>query len=338
MSTPDPHLAHLTRLAARLLTAYDLPEVQISPIRTGNNAVFRVAQRQGAGWVPLAVLRLHRPAYRTPAQSRSELHYLASLCRHAPVSVPRPIAARTGEMVVVVDDEVTGGTCHGDLLHWLPGRVRRPGTGLGLRLAQRLGAALGHLHRHAEGFAPPPGFDLPRWDADALLSERSPFRPGPLDSFLTLEEVTLFERLHGRVAALFAVLGESPANVGVIHADFILGNCLFHGHTPQVIDFDDCGWGFYLYDLAPILGNFSDYPHARALTRAFLAGYRSVRLLPEAHERHFPLLIATRHATSALWAAGRILGGALPTAEVAQMQRHIAYRITEVRAALAMAP
>ena len=66
----------------------------------------------------------------------------------------------------------------------------------------------------------------------------------------------------------------------MIHADFILGNCHFRGHTPGVLDFDDCGWGHFLYDLAPLLGNLSDADRFLILARAFLAGYRRVRALP----------------------------------------------------------
>jgi hypothetical protein len=47
-----------------------------------------------------------------------------------------------------------------------------------------------------------------------------------------------------------------------------------------VLDFDDCGWGHFLYDLAPLLGNLSDADRFPPLARAFLAGYRRVRALP----------------------------------------------------------
>jgi Ser/Thr protein kinase RdoA (MazF antagonist) len=66
----------------------------------------------------------------------------------------------------------------------------------------------------------------------------------------------------------------------VIHADYILGNCRFRGRTPGVLDFDDCGWGYFLYDLAPLLGNLSDSDGFPSLARAFLAGYRRAGALP----------------------------------------------------------
>ena len=87
--------------------------------------------------------------------------------------------------------------------------------------------------------------------------------------------------------------------------------------------------------MCPLLGNFRDYPHYPALKRAFLAGYRSVRPLPKEYEAYIPLLIATRHATSALWAAGRIRHGGLAPDEAQRMLGHIAYRMGEMRACLA---
>ena len=47
---------------------------------------------------------------------------------------------------------------------------------------------------------------------------------------------------------------------GVIHADYILGNVRFLGRQPGAIDFDDCGWGFVLYDLAVTLSELEGRP------------------------------------------------------------------------------
>ncbi len=48
-------------------------------------------------------------------------------------------------------------------------------------------------------------------------------------------------------------LGAQPDTFGLIHADLHQENYLFHGGMARAIDFDDCGWGFYLYDLAVTL-------------------------------------------------------------------------------------
>jgi Ser/Thr protein kinase RdoA (MazF antagonist) len=53
----------------------------------------------------------------------------------------------------------------------------------------------------------------------------------------------------------------------------------------RLINFDDCGWGHYLYDLAvTTLHVVPSPPYGPGLRAAFLAGYRQVRELSPAHE------------------------------------------------------
>ena len=52
--------------------------------------------------------------------------------------------------------------------------------------------------------------------------------------------------------------GQQPSRhvrtaTGLIHADLHYENFLFHDGVARAIDFDDCGWGFYLYDVAVTL-------------------------------------------------------------------------------------
>ncbi len=105
-------------------------------------------------------------------------------------------------------------------------------------------------------------------------------------------------------------------------------NCQFAHERVQVLDFDDCGFGYFLYDMCPLLGNLKTSAQYTTLLRAFLAGYRSVRPLDPAHEAHLDLLIAARHATIILWAAGMQRNGDMSPQDLAG---HIAYRMQEVR-------
>jgi Ser/Thr protein kinase RdoA (MazF antagonist) len=81
---------------------------------------------------------------------------------------------------------------------------------------------------------------------------------------------------------------------GLIHADLHQENYLFHGKQVRAIDFDDCGYGPFVYDLAVTLSELehrADYPTLRA---ALLAGYRTVRPFPPRHEPFIDTFIALR--------------------------------------------
>ncbi len=45
-------------------------------------------------------------------------------------------------------------------------------------------------------------------------------------------------------------LGRDAVSFGLIHADFHSGNYVLNGDLVQLIDFDRCGFGFFLHDLA----------------------------------------------------------------------------------------
>lgn len=297
----------LLEVARAALDRYDLPSRrEIVPIRLTNNAVFEVR----AGGERL-VLRVHRPEYRSPTEVRSELTFLQALGSQldgTTIDAPRPVATRDGEVVVQTGTSDSGLLC--DLFTWIDGSELKPTQGLGPRSAFLLGEALARLHAAAESYEPPPGFDVPRWDAETMFTSASPFRPGSMETFLPADIGPLFREVAARTRSVFEQLDETPAAWGLIHADFILINCRFarsgHGWRLGVLDFDDLGWGYYLYDLAPLLDNLRDFPASYPrLRREFLAGYRSIRALTRALEVHLPILMAARHATALTWLAAK---------------------------------
>lgn len=299
-------------LAQAALRAYGLDDARLEPIRLINNAVFSVRPRKGEARL---VLRIHRPGYRTFDQVRSELEFLKYMGEQldgSHVEAPRPVATADGELVFRVPVAATSpdATRCCDLLTFVDGRVLRHGSGLGQRSVRLLGEGLARVHDAADAFNPPAGFDLPRWDADAMFSETSSFRPGPMEEFLAAPALALFGEVAERTRTIFEELDAAPGQRGIVHHDYILINCLFtrktHGWTLGILDFDDIGLGYFLYDLAPMLGNLFDYLGAyRTLRRAFLDGYRRVRELPDGLEAHLPVLMAARHATTLTWLAAK---------------------------------
>lgn len=326
-----------TRHAAETaLTAYDLPAPVLEPIRVLNNAVYAVTTRDRQRYA----LRVHRPHYRTPAHTRAELTFLDTVhtdLTAAGIRAPKPVPTKNGALTVTTTLPDHDTTVHCDLLTWVDGRVHRPGTGLGPNGVHQIGRALAHLHHAAETFTPPPDFQLPTWNPQALFTEDSPYRPGPFRKQLTPADRTAFDTVADQTTQILDRLGHTPDAYGIVHHDFILLNChpkrTPHGWSIGVIDFDETGWGHYLTDLAPILGNLTDYPHYPALRTALLNGYRTIRDLPTRLETHLPVLMAARHAAQCLWAAGLPHSNgseALDTAE------HLAYRMWEIRRCLAM--
>jgi Ser/Thr protein kinase RdoA (MazF antagonist) len=88
---------------------------------------------------------------------------------------------------------------------------------------------------------------------------------------------------------------------GLIHADLVPENLLVDGGRACVIDFDDAGFGWHLFELATslyfIIGD-SIYSAARD---ALMRGYRTERTLSDAALERLPLFLAVRGTTYLGW-------------------------------------
>ncbi len=64
------------------------------------------------------------------------------------------------------------------------------------------------------------------------------------------EELALLGRLDETLRRRLAAYGQGPDRFGLVHADIRLANLLVDGEHVRVIDFDDCGWSWFMYDFA----------------------------------------------------------------------------------------
>ena len=118
------HIQPPEELARAALSAYDLsPETRVMLLTSGLTTTFEVVTADRR-----YVLRVHRPGYRTCANTRAELTFLRDIgatLLAADVDVPQPVPTRDGDLVVGVSDDQ-----HCDLITWVNGEVRRIEDGL----------------------------------------------------------------------------------------------------------------------------------------------------------------------------------------------------------------
>ena len=88
--------------------------------------------------------------------------------------------------------------------------------------------------------------------------------------------------------------GKAPETYSLIHADLHPFNVLVRGETVSVIDFDDSGFGWHLYDLAVALFYDQEKPHFATARDALLSGYRTERHLDDAAEDLLPMFLLIR--------------------------------------------
>jgi Ser/Thr protein kinase RdoA (MazF antagonist) len=87
----------------------------------------------------------------------------------------------------------------------------------------------------------------------------------------------MLESARVKVSERLADLGFSPDRFGLIHADPTPTNVLIKGGNPAaLVDFDDCGFGWFVYDLAVALWEYEEEEYFPALKHELLSGYLDV--------------------------------------------------------------
>ena len=121
------------------------------------------------------------------------------------------------------------------------------------------------------------------WNAEGLIGLNP--RLGKISSLLTASKQNQ-KFINDERARVFKKIknfeNKYPKRMGLIHADMHFGNVIFTKNNIGVIDFDDCGYGAFLYDLAiplimveDILRKNKKLKHLPYLKEALFIGYAS---------------------------------------------------------------
>ncbi len=85
----------------------------------------------------------------------------------------------------------------------------------------------------------------------------------------------------------------------MIHSDLHFYNIIDDGGKMQIIDFDDCGYGFYLYDLGCTLVTYSE--SLELLADCWSKGYETVRPLDDKDRSMLMTFVLLRRIVRLAW-------------------------------------
>ncbi len=157
------------------------------------------------------------------------------------------------------------------------------------------------MHAHARTWRRPPGFTRFHWDYDAAFGERARWGRWQDGVGIGPAERDILTRLDRRLKARLAAYGTGQDRYGLVHADTRLANLLVHDRSVSVIDFDDSGFSWFLYDLGTSVSFFEHDPSVPALIDAWLAGYRRTGALTSADEAEIWTFILFRRLLLVAW-------------------------------------
>ena len=293
----------LGKLAEVALRSYEGTFSAVELVKYRENAIFAVKHTDGAR----LALRIHRHGYHSDAALGSELLWMQALADDG-IEVPEVVATRDGRTLLLASVDDVPEPRQIDLLHWLDGQSLGALEARGAlapserrALYSRVGALAARLHDHSSSWSPPPGFVRHTWFAEALLGEEPLWGRFWELASLSEEQAGLLQISRDRARQELNEYGVSPENSGLIHADLLADNVLVDGTAVRPIDFDDCGFGWHMFEIATILYFALDDPDFPALRQAVLEGYRSVRPLSARDEATLPLFLLVRGMSYLGW-------------------------------------
>ena len=186
----------LAALALNALKHYDLEVARLRLVSNSCNGIFRVDARSGEKWI----LRVTLPeGGHTRDHVAAEMDWLAALARDTDLSVPCPLAARNGALVVEAAAEGVPEPRLCEVFSWVPG------TDLARQITPAKVVLLGELSArlHAHGFQ-----KLPPYIVFAMENALARY-------FLEVVRISKGHRdyFQGRQAAFFAGCIDFPCRI-----------------------------------------------------------------------------------------------------------------------------
>ena len=253
------------------------------------------------------ILRVSRPSYHTKSEIESEIAWLKSIDEHSTIEVSLPIMGKNGDYVQTVTLKNRPQEYYCTLFTFLEGSAPDENKESELILHfENLGEVTAQLHEHSiknhETFS---RYNRLSWDYETILGEKPKWGRWQDGKGITPERYRLFEKVSDTIKNRLEKFGKDSTRYGLIHADLRLANLLIEGDRIKVIDFDDCGFGWYLYDLATALSFIEHKSYVPDLIQAWLKGYRKVRHLSKEEEQEIPTFIMMRRLQLISWIGSR---------------------------------
>lgn len=298
------YLAQVRRLkilAQKALAEYPIRVKSIHFIQHGENATFRVQAAHGQTFL----LRVHRQGYHSKSAIIEEMRWLRRLVRDG-FFVPNPVLSNGRRLVETVETADTGSrNC--TVLEWVHGRFI--GKSVKPRHMFEVGRLLAQFHNHTSNNKV---IHRRYWTAEGLVGETPKFGAlNQVKALSTSQRKVLLEARKTVFTKLRKYEKKYPNRQGLIHADLHFGNFLSSGGRLGAIDFDDCGYGFFVYDLVIPYISLQRVLGTRKKSvlleykNALIEGYKTERKWTNEDEALFPYLVAARRIMMIGWLNSR---------------------------------
>jgi Ser/Thr protein kinase RdoA (MazF antagonist) len=220
-----------------ILQRYGITAEQVT-LLDGFESFIYAYERAGAGYI----LRITHTERRDENLIHAEVDWINYLAAGG-AGVSQAVLSQNGQLVEMTPDG------HGEDFV-ATAFTKAPGkppweVGWSAQMRENYGRLLGRIHALSKTYTPgDPAWQRPQWDDTVMLD---------IEANLPASETRALEAFH-KIVAHIETLPKDPQGFGLIHFDAHPAN-MFATEDGQLtlFDFDDCCYGWYIYDIAMVL-------------------------------------------------------------------------------------
>jgi len=251
-----------------------------------------------------AVIRISRPGYHTLAELDAELEWLKEIKNYTPLIVADPIRGKNGFYVQVISSWMINSTYACVMYEFLEGSAPdEEDQGEIIKHFMTLGETTAYLHRQAKMWKYAKNLNRFTWDYETMIGDDGKWGSWKAAVDLTPKLTQLLERTSQVIKRRLNSYGMTKERFGLIHADLRLANLLVEGEQIKVIDFDDCGFGWFMHDLASSVSFIEAKPITSDLIAAWIEGYTQVERLTQEDISEVDTFVMQRRLQLLAWIA-----------------------------------
>lgn len=295
----------IAALYEQLPDCYDmLQHIQIKLLKYSENVTFLINEYNAPDQlVRKRVFRINRPEYHSIAELEGEIQWMKELSTETHLTLPEVYQGKDTKAIQQIN--VKGIAFTGIMFTYLEGRMVEELSGAALcKQMVQIGKILAQLHIQSQNRDAKIRIARFSWGISDFFGNEA--RWGNWRDFskvhgMTKEQYALMERTEQEIIRHLKEWGTSSEHYGLIHADMHCSNIMMYQGDFQIFDFDDSGYGWYLYDFGCTL---VEYDNPQELLTYLVMGYEQIKPLSVSEKSELQMFVLLRRIVRLAWIAG----------------------------------
>ena len=276
---------------------YNLDIVDLKLLKKSENTTCVLMSKNNTRYI----LRINRPGYHSPDELNGETFWMQSLRADTTLHLPDVYCNSDGNTISAFTHSTSFGKDY-SIFSYINGVDLQANNFEDLKAnIKKVGTTAAILHNHAESKPSLMHLNRPHWDFEDLFGTNPRWGDWKSHILLRKKEHLIYQDVLDKIRAQLNIYGQSSDKYGLIHADLHLSNFMQTDNSLYLIDFDDCGYGWFLYECGCSLMQYNE--NIPQLCDVWLEGYLTQRQLHAEDYAILPAFIIMRRIARIAWMA-----------------------------------